>query len=246
MIALVSRISGRTAVALALILYVGGGLILPLTLGWPTLFLVEANLVGAVLAAAVCIGWLMVRVEAGNRRHLVEWTTDLRLLDPEEFEWLVGEVLRREGWTVRETGSQDSPDGNIDLDLTRHGQRSIVQCKRWTAMVVGVDEIRRFLGTLMREHLPANAGIFVTLSSFTEQARKEAQEAGITLVDSSSLYSHIEKVRHAEPCPECGKPMILDRSKHGWWLRCAAGRCSGKRDLSREPGRAIELLMQSD
>ena len=182
-----SRISGATVTILALLLYVGGGLVLPLTLGWPTWGLVEANVVGTILAAVVSLGWFAVRIEAGNRRRLVEWTTDLRRLDSSEFEWLVGEVFRREGWTVRETGRPDGPDGNIDLDLTRDRQRKIVQCKRWTSRSVDVDEIRRFLGTLMREKLPEDAGIFVTLSSFTEQARQEAQQAGITLIDSREL-----------------------------------------------------------
>jgi hypothetical protein len=36
---------------------------------------------------------MAVRVEAGHRRHLVEWTTNLRHLDAAEFEWLVGEVF---------------------------------------------------------------------------------------------------------------------------------------------------------
>jgi HJR/Mrr/RecB family endonuclease len=243
-LAFVSRISGPTVVALALLLYAVGGLVLPLTLAWSTAHLVEANVLGTTLAAVVSVGWLMVRIVAGNRRHLVEWTTDLRLLDSSEFEWLVGEVFRRERWTVRETGRPDEPDGNIDLELTRDRQRKIVQCKRWESRPVGVDEIRLFLGTLMREKLPGDAGIFVTLSIFTKQAREEAQQAGITLVDNRELYSRIEKARRAEPCPLCQSPMILDRSLRGWWLRCVTGGCSGKRDLSSDPGRAFDLLME--
>jgi hypothetical protein len=48
----------------------------------------------------------------------MEWTSDLRSLSAEEFEWLVGEFFRREEWDVRETGRQDGPDGNVDLELT--------------------------------------------------------------------------------------------------------------------------------
>ena len=243
-LALVSRISGRTVVALALLLYAGGGLVLPLTLGWSTYYLVWANVVSTTFAAVVSVGWFAVRIEAGHRRHLVEWTTNLRLLNVSEFEWLVGEVLRREGWTVKETGSQEGPDGNIDLELTRDGKRKVVQCKRWTSQSVGVDEIRRFLGTLMREKLPGKAGIFVTLSSFTEQARQEARDAEIILIDNRELYSRIEKVRQPEACPVCGLPMVLDRSSRGWWMRCVTGGCLGKRDLGSDAGRAIDLLIQ--
>jgi HJR/Mrr/RecB family endonuclease len=240
--AFVSRISPRTAAAVALFLYAGYGLALPLALSWPAPALVAANLTGTALAAAVILGWFVVQLEASDRRHLVEWTTSLRLLSAEEFEWLVGEVFRREGWKVRETGRQDSPDGGIDLELIRDRQRRIVQCKRWVSRRVGVDEIRQFAGTLTREGLPGSAGIFVTLSDFAEQARTEAQKIGVTLVDKTDLYSRIEKVRRVEPCEICHQPMVLARSSRGWWLRCVAAGCQGKRDLGRHPGRAVDLL----
>ena len=242
--AVVTRVSGLTAAGLALLFYAGGGLALPLALHWSVLNLVVANVLGTMLAGTLSLGWLAVQVQARDRRHLVEWTTDLRLLTPSEFEWVVGEVFRREGWEVRETGRQDAPDGGIDLELTRDGQRMIVQCKRWTYKLVGVDEIRQFAGTLTREGLPGSAGTFVTLWDFGEQAREEAETIGITLLDGRDLYARIEKVRRAEPCPICQAPMVLDRSPHGWWFRSVANGCQGKRDLGRDAGRAVDLLTQ--
>ena len=244
MLAFVSRISGWEALSIAVALYGGIGLAMPLGLGMPIYGLVYFNVFGAVMAAVILLGWLLVRIAAGDRRNLLEWTTDLRRLNSKEFEWLVGEVFRREGWIVRETGGDDGPDGNIDLELLRSGQRTIVQCKRWTAQSVGVDEIRRFLGTLMREKLPGGSGIFVTLSKFTELARREAQQSGIVLVDNRELFSRIEKVRRAEPCPNCTTPMILGKSQYGWWFRCKQEGCSGKRNLDHDAGRAVELLFQ--
>lgn len=244
LMAVVTRISGRALMALAFLLYAGGGLALPLALDWPVPGLVVANLLGAMLAGLVILAWFAVQLQARDRRHLVEWTTNLRLLTAEEFEWLVGEVFRREGWEVRETGRQDGPDGNVDLELTHDGQRMIVQCKRWVSWLVSVNEIRKFAGTLMREGLAGSAGIFVTLSDYTNQARAEAETIGITLVDNRYLYSRIEMVRRAEPCDICQKPMILARSSRGWWLRCVAVGCQGKRDLGSDPGPAVDLLMQ--
>jgi hypothetical protein len=211
---------------------------------WPTVGLVEANVLGTTLAGVVSLGWLATRVEAARRRNLLEWTTDLRLLSANEFEWLVGETFRREGWTVRETGRQDAPDGNIDLELTRDDQRKIVQCKGWQSWLVGVDEIRKFEGTLLREGLLGSAGVFVTLSDFTEQARTEASETGVALIDGRTLFSKVEKARRPEPCPVCKQPMLLDRSRRGWWLRCVVPDCSGKRDLGSESARAVELLTE--
>jgi len=241
------RLPGRAIVVFALLFYAGGGLALPLALNWSRLGLVEANFLSTMLAGLLIFAWVATQFEAGERRrqrrHLLEWTTDLRNLNGEEAEWLVGELFRREGWEVRETGSQERPDGNIDLRLTRGAERAIVQCKFWQRWRVGPKQIREFGGTLMREDLRGSAGIFVTIADIREEARAEARELGMTLIDKTELHSRIEKVRRAEPCPICQKPMRLDYSSQGWWFHCVAG-CPGKRDLGKDPGRAVEFLTQ--
>jgi hypothetical protein len=242
--AFAKRASGRTVAVVALLLYAGIGLALPLALGWSKSWLVSANIFGTTFAGVLILVWLVVRVQARERRHLVEWTTDLRLLDAAEFEWLVGEVFHRDGWTVEETGRQDGPDGNVDLRLTKGAKTVIVQCKRWVSYLIGVEAIRAFAGTLMREGLPGTSGIFVTLSDYTEQARAEAKGIGLTLLDKHDLYARVEKVRRSEPCPTCGSSMLLDKSSRGWWFRCLATGCAGKRDLGSEPAKAVELLTQ--
>jgi Restriction endonuclease len=242
LIGFVRHVPGRVVAALAVLFYPGAGLVLPLVLHWSLRSLVEANVIGTLFAMILGVGWLIVQIEDRDRRHLVEWTTNLRLLNAEEFEWLVGELFRRDGWKVEETGRQESPDGNIDLVLTGDSLRRIVQCKRWSSWQVGVEEVREFAGTLLRERLAGSAGVFVTLSTFAEQARAEAQTLGLTILDGRDLYSRVEKARRAEPCPKCRAPMRLDRSPRGWWLRCERPGCQGKRDLGAEPARALELL----
>jgi Restriction endonuclease len=237
-----AKMPGLVAAGIVLALYPGIGLAVPLSLHMSRPGLVAMNLVGATWAFVVSIGWLGVLVDAGRRRCLVEWSGDLRNLNPDEFELLVGEMFRREGWTVRETGEHGVPDGNIDLELSRNHQRRLVQCKRWSAKPVNVDDIRGFAGTLLREGLPGHAGFFVTLSTFTPQARAEAEQIGLSLLDGRELYARIEQVRRAEPCPKCQRPMTLSRSTYGWWFRCTASGCGGKRDLGRDPGRVVELL----
>jgi HJR/Mrr/RecB family endonuclease len=240
----VRRISGRTALLLAVLFY-GAGLALPLGFHWPTLLLVLYNLGGTLLGALVLFAWFVVRIEAARRRELVDWTTSLRLLTAEEFEWLVGEIFRREGFQVEETGRQEGPDGNVDLRLSKDGKQKVVQCKRWQSWSVGVDEIRKFAGTLVAENLPRDAGIFVTLSRFTSQAQEEAKRMGLTLVNGRELEDRRQRVRRSEPCPLCREAMVFDRSSRGWWFRCVTPGCSGKRDLGAEPGRALELLSQA-
>jgi len=229
--------------ALAATVY-AAGFALPLLMHWPTFLLVLDSLCGSLLAAVVLFSWFVVRLEAAQRRHLVDWTTNLRLLTAEEFEWFVGEIFRREGYEVTETGSQEHADGNIDLVLTKGSKRTVVQCKRWQSWEVGVDEIRKFAGTLMREGLRGESGVFVTLSNFTSQATKEAGQLGVALIDRRRLQDRWLRVRRTEPCPICDEPMLVDKSARGWWLRCTSTGCNGKRDLGSEPGRALELLTQ--
>jgi HJR/Mrr/RecB family endonuclease len=237
-----ARASERGIVLLAGALYLGIGLLLPLALAWPVPWLVSANLVGTTLAFSFLTVWLAARVQESRRRNLLEWTTDLRRLDAMEFEWLVGELFRREGWEVQETGKHGAPDGGIDLVLRRGQERSLVQCKRWTAWQVGVDEVRAFGGALSREGVPSSAGILVTLSDFTPTARIEGKQLKMSLLDGVDLYERVDKVRRPEPCPTCNSPMLLDRSPRGWWFRCTATGCAGKRDLGRDPAQAVELL----
>ena len=240
----VNRVPGRAVAVVALLFYPGLGLALPIVLGWSDSWLLAANLWGVVLAALLSVGYLLVLIEQKDRRHLLDWTTDLRLLTAAEFEYLVGEVFRREGWDVTETGRQDGPDGNIDLVLKRGRERRIVQCKRWTSWQVGVNDIRAFAGTLTREGASPNEGIFVTLSDYSRQAQNEAKKMGIGLLDGAALFGRVENVRRQEPCPNCQRPMLFDRSPRGWWFRCVAEGCSGKRNLGRDAGRAIELLTE--
>ncbi len=237
-----THVPPRGIALLAGVLYFGVGLALPLGLGWPILQVAAFNFMGTTLAIAVLLFWFVVQLESRDRRNLLEWTSDLRLLDSREFEFFVGEVMRREGWTVSERGRQEGPDGNIDLELRRGDERRIVQAKRWQSWLVGVDEVRAFAGTLVREGLPGQAGVFVTLSDFTSQARAEGKAIGIELVDGSDLHARAEKVRRPVICETCQGRMVLDRSVHGWWYRCVTAGCSGKRDLGADPVRALALL----
>ncbi len=239
---LVTRVPGRIVAAITLLLYPVLGLLVPLALTWSGYWLASVNFFAVMLAAFISLGWLTAQLDASRRRQLVEWTTNLRLLNAEEFEWFVGELYRRDGWTVRETGKQSRPDGNVDLVLSKAGERRLVQVKRWTAHQVGVNDIRAFAGTLLREHADGRHGDFVTLSSFTDQAAREAKTIGMTLIDGRELYRMVDAARRGDPCPICESAMRLDRSSHGWWFRCTAAGCSGKRDLGADPGRAVELL----
>lgn len=59
--AFVTHVPRQIVAATAVLLYAGGGPALPLALQWRTQHLVEANVVGTVMAAAVARAWFVVQ-----------------------------------------------------------------------------------------------------------------------------------------------------------------------------------------
>src|SRR2546426_500828 len=80
-IGLVAHLNGSQLVVVVLLLYPGIGLLVPLVLGWPTIWLIEPTGFCRALAFAVLLAWASLRENAGKNRRLVDWTTDFRLLD---------------------------------------------------------------------------------------------------------------------------------------------------------------------
>ena len=240
----VGRVAPTTALCIAFAVYIVVGIVLPLALNFGRVGLVSWSFMAGMWAFIVALAAIVTAQQAMHRRLLLEWTSDLRKLDATEFEWLVGELLRREGWNVQETGRPDGPDGNIDLRAECGGRSLVIQCKRWTANVVGVDEVRKLAGTVSGEKSHVTTGVLVTLSRFSDAAIEEASRLRIELVDNVALLTRIDRVRASEPCPNCGASMRLDRSSRGRWLRCPRyPHCSGKRDLTDRLGTAVDLLL---
>jgi HJR/Mrr/RecB family endonuclease len=251
----VGQLSAFAIFVIVVCVYAGIGLVLPLATDSSTAGLIALNFFGAAWSLVLVLAWLLPIVEARVRRQLLEQTTNLRLLSAHEFELVVGELLRREGWAVEETGRHGEPDGGIDLRIQRAAEQRLVQCKRWDSRQVGVDQVRMLAGTLMRERLPAEAGTLVTLSDFTTAAQGEAASIGIQLIDNAELVRRLQAVgatdllrqdttRARYPCPDCGTAMLLAKSPIAWWLRCPrhGHGCKGKRDLSRDPEVALQQL----
>ena len=145
----------------------------------------------------------------------------LRELSWQDFERLVGEAYRREGYVVEEVGGS-APDGGVDLVLDRQGSRVVVQCKRWKSAQVGVTLIREFFGVTVAEK--AERGIFVTTGTFTPDAVEFARGKPIELVDGHRLADLVNGLQvgrriASDPavpvCPKCGGAMIRRLAKRG-------------------------------
>ena len=78
--------------------------------------------------------------------------------------------------------------------------RVAIQCKRYTAGLVGESEIRDFKGTM--DSFNAEYGIFVTTSSYTDKAKAIAVQGTrtVTLIDGQELCDLAEKYQlHITP-----------------------------------------------
>jgi restriction system protein len=168
-------------------------------------------------------------------RRLLDQQTgieSIRAMSWRDFERLVGEAYRRQGYTVQETGG-GGPDGGIDLVLQKDGKH-IVQCKHWKAYRVGVKEVRELLGLVTAEL--AERGVLITTGRFTDEAQVFARGKPLWLVDGAQVLELVRLVQNAPAiagtshdsgptiadvppappqCPKCGGRMVLRTAKRG-------------------------------
>jgi restriction system protein len=131
----------------------------------------------------------------------------IRTMGWRQFETLVAEAYRREGYVVEETGG-GGPDGGVDL-VVRKGGTFLVQCKHWKAYQVGVKQTRELLGVVTAER--ASGGILITSGGFTAEAEDFARGQPVELVDGPQL---VKLVRLRAPR---GMPFRLALSVAGAW-----------------------------
>ena len=154
----------------------------------------------------------------------------------QEFELLVGEAFRLQGYEVSELGGA-GPDGGVDLVLRKDKEKFLVQCKHWKAFKVGVQVVRELYG-VMAAH-GAAGGFVVTSGSFTEEAEAFASGRNVRLVDGPKLFGLIQQARAARAgraempiparpvtatafaaplattCPSCSSAMVRRVAKRG-------------------------------
>lgn len=155
--------------------------------------------VGQYLVPVFClIGAGLSAYRQRERRGLVDRVTQnpaadmLNGMSWRQFEKLVGESFRLQGYAVKETGGGGA-DGGVDLRLTRNGETYLVQCKQWRALKVGVDVVRELYGVMAAEG--AAGGFVVTSGRFTEEAAKFAAGRNVALVNGEKLHGLIRQAR---------------------------------------------------
>lgn len=179
-----------------------------------------------------------------------------------EFEMLVGEGFRLQGYQVVETGGGGA-DGGVDLVLTKPGksggEKFLVQCKQWRAYKVGVDVVRELYGAMAAKG--ATGGFVVTSGRFTDEAISFASGRNVILVDGPKLHGLLRQaqagaerslgqkpavpVAHAPSpsaqalaCTLCAKPMVRRTAKRGanagneFWGCTGYPACRGTRPIN--------------
>lgn len=228
----------------------------PGSINFATMFLPFIQIVGGFLAAAILIfgfaGAVSRWLERRGDRSRFDRQTDvdsMRRLSWQEFERLLGEFYRRQGYDVRQRGGQVA-DGGADLELHKGDERLLVQAKHWKTWRVKVPQVRELWGAVADEH--ADGAILVTSGSFTEDARNWASGKNLTLIDGPQLAQVIGSIQQPSPtdsvaptekriCPSCGKPMVQRTARRGTFAGQPFWGCSGYPDcrhmepVSREP-----------
>ena len=196
-----------------------------------------------ILPALFSMGALASFFGRSKRKNLVKTVTHdtsgnmLREMDWKDFELLVGEIFRMQGYSVVETGGGGA-DGGIDLILKKDNELFLVQCKQWRAYKVSVNVVRELLGVMITKG--ATCGFVVTSGIFTAEAQSFAKGQNIDLIDGVRLTAMIEKITKDNSnqtanklmsslktlpeteistivpnCPKCGRSMVKRIAQKG-------------------------------
>ncbi len=254
------RVSVWASVVILAAIYLTLRYLLPGLLGSHNWLTVYSIVYAPVLTFVAALFALRAQWDKHHRRSLLVTQTGLdsiRGMSWRDFERLVGEAYRRQGYRVEEIGGS-GPDGGVDLILRRDKETALVQCKRWKQAKGGAPTVRELLGAVMRDG--ATRGIFVTCGEFTAEAVAEMRGQPIELVNGAALLGLVKQAQgqtgpaQAAPlqevpppvkdtpaappfCPNCGEPMLKRTTQNGanagsqFWGCPAFPRCRGTRQV---------------
>lgn len=182
-------------------------------------------------------------IRSMQRKRVLDSRSDIdsiRDLSWADFELLIGEAFRRQGYSVEERGGGGA-DGGVDLVLRKSGEKVLVQCKQWKSRQVGVSVVRELYGVMMHEK--AAKAIVAISGEYTEEAKFFARGKPLELLNGPALFRLVSKVKVGPvlkvsepvltqkdkdiyatrketsgapgPCPECGSEMVRRVAKRG-------------------------------
>lgn len=158
------------------------------------LFILQNNASGILASPFLLLGIISFSKQI-YRTQLLERESNLKALRKmpwRDFEMLVGEALRRDGFYVDEKGSS-GPSSGVDLALWKNDQMIIVQCKRWDMNNIDVDAVKQLYNCMLPEK--ADACLFVTSGEYTSAAKEFAKGKPIALADGKALLELVQSVQ---------------------------------------------------
>lgn len=182
-------------------------------------------------------------IRSKQRQRLLDTRSDIDSIGDlswTNFELLIGEAFRRQGYSVEERGGGGA-DGGVDLVLRKNGEKVLVQCKQWKSRQVGVSVVRELYGVMVHEK--AAKAVVAISGEFTQEAKDFARGKPLELLNGPALYQLIARVQvsttsqkaapnpsipekdlypvwketsgNPGPCPECGSEMVRRVAKRG-------------------------------
>ena len=138
-------------------------------------------------------------VEIAQGRFDQELKDQIDSLTGFQFQIAVSEILRNLPWVLEVTNTQLTADGGVDFSARVHDEAfgevvAIGQVKKTKAKVTA-SAVRDFIGSLVTADLRPKVGIFVSLSGFTNPAKraKDASPIHIRTVDRSEFVEWLRK-----------------------------------------------------
>lgn len=124
----------------------------------------------------------------------------LQQIDPYEFEKVVAEVWKLQGYDT--TVRQGSGDRGVDVEAIKKkpvDQKVLIQVKRYTNQnKVGSEEVRKY-ATLYQQVPDTDTVVIVTTGDFTSEAETLASDLGVKIIDgpgiSEIVSQNIDKFR---------------------------------------------------
>lgn len=208
-----------------------------------------------IIPIAFVFGALMSAITARRQKRIYDSVASrtgiaaLNQMSWQDFERLVSEYFRRNGFQVSRVGG-NGPDGGIDLVLRKRSETYLVQCKQWKAYKVGAQPVREFYGVMTSQG--AAGGYFVTSGIYTNEAKAFAEGLNLVLIDGPKLREMIDVASKGAPpavtaapaastpvplCPKCGSEMKKRVARQGanagkeFWGCVSYPKCKGTRPL---------------
>ena len=124
----------------------------------------------------------------GKKYRDLSLIEQLKSLEPTEFEDVVAEYFKKEGFDVTQT--KRTHDGGKDIILKRNEQIYYVECKKYSDDKIGRELIQKLVGACH----PYNAQpVFITTSDFNRFAVDEARLSNVILVNGERLVELMKK-----------------------------------------------------